>query len=105
MMDIQLLLNVFLILETISMVHADEEYSYEDFAVDVGSGVAIAACEKDPACSNSMPAIMTIGFIIGGISSCICPKSNSEDNVRKRKKEGEHIGNIGLGYIVGRALL
>ena len=68
MMDIQFLLNVFLILVTISMVHADEEYSYEDFAVDVGSGVAIAACEKDPACSDSMPAIMTIGFIIGGIS-------------------------------------
>ena len=81
-------------------VRSDEDaYSFGDFAVDVGTGLAVSACEKDPECSERMPAMVVIIFIITGIMSCC---SSEDTRPRKKKDLTNHAGGLGFGYAVGR---
>jgi hypothetical protein len=83
-------------------VRADEDYSFEEFALDVGSGVAIAACEKDAKCSERMHMMTFIGILIGSIAVCVSPPNPEPFNRKKTLKRG---GAVGSGYFLGKTFI
>ena len=82
-------------------VRADEDYSFGELAIDVGSGLAVAACEKDEKCSEMMPMISVVALLIAAISLCVCPPEPKPFNGRKTVKR---VGATGSGYLIGKSL-
>ena len=82
----------------------DEDYPFEELIFDVGSGMAVAACEKDESCSSMMSSITGVAIILALISFCICPPNEDdyhEYNANKAVKRG---GAMSVGYIAGREI-
>jgi len=82
-------------------VRGDEDYSFGELATDVGSGLAVAACEKDEKCSEMMPTITVVALLIAAISLCVCPPEPKPFNGRKTAKR---VGAAGSGYLIGQSL-
>ena len=100
-MNLTRLITVAIIL---TCVKADEDYPLEEMIFDVGTGVAVAACEKNAECSSLMNTITMVAVILALVSWCLCPgeiDDYEEYNNRKSFKRG---GAMGAGYMVGRQL-
>jgi hypothetical protein len=85
-------------------VKADEDYPLEEMIFDVGTGVAVAACEKNAECSSLMNTITMVAVILALVSWCLCPgeiDDYEEYNNRKSFKRG---GAMGAGYMIGRQM-
>lgn len=96
--------KVITILSYLNFTFADEEdYPFGEFAMDVGSGIMVSQCEKDPSCKDSVGILMLISiptFII--LSYCGCIDANSFDP--PKRKTVKRTGSIGLGYMIGKTL-
>jgi hypothetical protein len=85
-------------------VQADEhdDYSLLEFAVDAGTGFAIASCEADPECADLIPIATFIGFTIGFIIYCISPQE--EQGPFRLKKAAKRTCGVGTGYFIGKCI-
>ena len=82
----------------------DEDYPFEELILDVGSGMAVAACEKDESCSSMMSTITTLAVILALISFCICPPNEDDYREYNKTKAVKRGGAMGIGYIAGREI-
>ncbi len=86
----------------LTCVRGDEDYPLEEIMFDVGSGMAVAACEKNAECSSLMSTITALAVVLALVSWCLCPgeiDDYEEYNNRKSFKRG---GAMGAGYMIGR---
>jgi hypothetical protein len=83
-------------------VRGDEDYSFGELAIDVGSGLAVAACEKDEKCSEMMGTITFVSFVIALMIFCTCPPEPEPFN---RRKTAKRVGAAGSGYLIGKFVL
>ena len=88
----------------LSCVKGDEDYSFEELVFDVGSGMAVAACEKNEECSSLMTTITSLALILALISWCLCPGYIEDYEYYNKKKIFKKGGAIGTGYIIGRQI-
>ena len=86
----------------LTCVKGDEDYPIEELIFDVGTGMAVAACEKNAECSSLMSTITMLAVVLALVSWCLCPgdvDDYEEYNNRKSFKKG---GAMGTGYMIGR---
>ena len=69
-MNLTRLITVAIIL---TCVKADEDYPLEELVFDVGTGMAVAACEKNAECSSLMSTITMMVVVLALFSWCLCP--------------------------------
>ena len=88
----------------LSHVCADEhdDYSLVEFAIDSGTGMAIASCEADPECAEMIPTLTFIGLTVGFIIYCICPQEEQEP--LHMKKAAKRTCGVGTGYFIGKCI-
>ena len=91
----------FIFAEYLVCASADEDYSFGELALDAGSGIAVAACEKDEKCSEMMGTITCVSFVIALMIFCICPPEPEHFNRRVNTKR---VGAVGSGYLIGKSL-
>jgi hypothetical protein len=87
----------------LSCVKGDEDYPIEEIVLDVGAGMAVAACEKNEECSSLMSTITMLAVVLAFASWCLCPGDDDYEDYNDRKyfKRG---GAMGAGYMVGRQI-
>ena len=98
-----MILSRFIVIAMIlTCVRGDEDYPLEEIMFDVGTGMAVAAWEKNAECSSLMSTVTMLALVLALVSWCLCPgeiDDYEEYNNRKSFKRG---GAMGAGYMIGR---
>ncbi len=98
-----MILSRFIVIAMIlTCVRGDEDYPLEEIMFDVGTGMAVAACEKNAECSSLMSTVTMLALVLALVSWCLCPgeiDDYEEYNNRKSFKKGSAMG---AGYLIGR---
>ena len=88
----------------LTYVRGDEDYPFEEIVFDVGTGMAVAACEKDEECSSMMSAITMLAVFLALVSWCLCPGEVDYYEYYNDRKQFKKGGAIGAGYVIGRQI-
>ena len=86
----------------LTSVKGDEDYPIEELIFDVGTGMAVAACEKNEECSSLMSTITMLAVVLALVSWCLCPGEIDDYEEYNNRKSWKRGGAMGAGYIIGR---
>ena len=75
----------------LTCVRGDEDYPLEEIMFDVGTGMAVAACEENVECSSLMSTVTMLALVLALVSWCLCPgEIDDYEEYNNRKSFKKH---------------
>ena len=95
--------TIFTVLNLANTVKGEEDdYPFEHLVVDIGSGIMLSECEKDPNCKDTVGALMLVSiivFIFLSCCGCIDESCFSQEKISAKRSSG-----VATGYIISKTL-